>query len=134
MKIATLALAALLLAGPPMATAALAQTPAPARAPQPGYMVVQGEHPETQTAWQSLTVVCPTGYKAFGNGFSAIVRDAPKPGVAAATYHEEGLNQIRSYPDGAGTGWRVEGVPAEAGRAGLSWRLAERVVCVRIGV
>jgi hypothetical protein len=130
MKIATLALAA-----PLLATAVLAQTPAPtpARAPQPGYVVVQGEHQETQTAWQSLTVFCPQGYKAFGNGFSAIVRDAPRPGVTAATYHEEGLNHIRSYPDGVGTGWRVEGVPAEAGRAGLSWRLAERVVCVRIG-
>lgn len=61
--------------------------PRPATTPQPApprYAVVEGAHPEGPPGMQALTVVCPGGLKAFGAGFSAVVRSPPKGRRAAA--------------------------------------------------
>ena len=105
---------------------------AAARGPVPRYVVVEGQHPDGPPGFQSLTVICPQGLRAFGAGFSAIVHVPPaKPG-AQGGLAEEGVESVRSYPDSNGSGWRVEGQSATALRTHQPWRLAARVVCMRV--
>ncbi len=112
----------------------VAQTvrPAASAPPRPGYAVVQGEHPENEDLFQSLTVVCPDRMKAFGAGFSAVIRNAAAKAGALSTYHEEGLDRVRSVPDSAGNGWQVEGIASGAATVKQPWKLVVRVVCVRV--
>jgi hypothetical protein len=131
MRIA-LGLAAALLA----ATANAAPTPSlpsgpPAPvAPAPPYAVVEGSHVEATTPAQSLTVLCPGGLHAYGAGFSAVIRQ-PAAGSTPASSGESGLDNVRSFPDSAGTGWQVSGISPDAARLKLPWRLVVRVVCAR---
>jgi hypothetical protein len=104
-----------------------------AKVAAPFYVVVEGQHTEAATAFQSLTVLCPADHKAFGAGFSAVIRDAPKAGDKAPNFHEAGLDDVRSFPDANGGGWIIQGVSPDAVRLKQPWRLVERVVCVQVG-
>src|ERR1700678_3007905 len=121
-------------------TVALAQTaaapprpaaPAPAPRPAPPYAVVEGASKEVTTAGTKLTVICPAGHRAFGAGYSALVRVPPAAANAPPAYAEGGLDYVRSMPDTAGTGWQVSGVSPDAVRLKQPWRLVVRVVCVQ---
>ena len=57
------------------------------------------------------------------------MRNVPKQG-APVTFGEGGLNEVRSMPDMAGTGWQVSGISPDAIRLHQPWRLVVRVVCV----
>jgi hypothetical protein len=118
-------------AGGAVAAVPAAASPA-ARPSNTYYTVVEGSHSEAATAQQQMTVLCPGGRKAFGAGFSAVVRTPPttqggQPGLA-----EGGLDDVRSFPDNAGTGWQVSGVSPDAVRLKLPWRLVVRVVCMQV--
>ena len=106
-----------------------AAAPAPAR-PAPAYAVVQGQHTEGAGPFQQLTVFCPAGHRAFGAGFSALVRLPPKTPTSPPSFAEGGLDQVRSVPDIDGSGWQVQGVSPDAARLKQPWRLVVRVVCV----
>ena len=113
------------------AAAAVSTTaPTPAR-PLPYYVVVQGQHDEAAVAGQKLTVICPAGHKAFGAGYSALVRTPPTAAGGKPGYAEGGLDQVRSFPDMAGTGWQVQGVSPDALRLKQPWSLVVRVVCMQ---
>jgi hypothetical protein len=121
-----------LVAGSAVVAAVPAAAPPAARTANTYYMVVEGAHSEAATAQQQLTVLCPGGRKAFGAGFSAVVRTPPttqggQPGLA-----ESGLDDVRSFPDNAGTGWQVSGISPDAVRLKMPWRLVVRVVCMQV--
>jgi hypothetical protein len=103
----------------------------PAR-PAPPYVVVQGQHSEDASPGQSLTVVCPANHRALGGGYSAVVRQPPSGANPKIVYAESGLDQVRSFPDMAGTGWQVSGYSPEAVRLKQPWRLTVRVVCLQV--
>jgi hypothetical protein len=130
-----LALFALALAAT-TASAAQTATPPPGATqtpprPAPPYVVVQGEHAEAAVFGQQLTVLCPAGHRAFGAGYSALVRGTPKTPTSPPVYGEGGLDQVRSMPDMGGTGWQVSGVSPDALRLKQPWKLVVRVVCMQ---
>lgn len=138
---AVLSLAALTLAG-----TASAQTPAAAKPPAttaanarpvPNYVIVQAEHPDDSSTVQVATAQCPQGLRVMGAGFSAVIRSAPgkDPAAGAAqkpAYHEEGLENVRSFPNTLGTGWQVSGVAPGALATKQPWHLVVRAVCLRV--
>jgi hypothetical protein len=112
-------------------TAASAQTAAPPPKGAPPYVVVQGVSNEVATAGTKLTVLCPTGHRAFGAGYSALVRAPARSADAPPVDGEGGLDEVRSMPDVGGEGWQVSGVSPDAVRLKQPWRLVVRVVCVQ---
>jgi hypothetical protein len=113
------------------AAAAVSTTAPPPPKPTPPYAVVQGEHGEAAAGWQQLTVICPAGHKAFGGGYSALVHTPPTAAGGKPGYAEGGLDQVRSFPDMAGSGWQVSGISPDAVRLKQPWRLVVRVVCMQ---
>lgn len=115
------------------AAAATAPTAAPPRAaPAPYYVVVEGSHTAAATALQELTVFCPAGRRAQGAGYSAVFATAPKTQGGPPGQAEAGLDQVRSFPNMAGTGWQVSGVSPDAIRLKQPWRLVVRVICLQV--
>jgi hypothetical protein len=100
--------------------------------PTPGYVVVQGTHTVEATAVQKLTVFCPARHHALGAGYSAVVQTPPKTAGGPPGQAEGGLDQVRSVPDMAGSGWQVSGVSPDAVRLKLPWALEVRVVCMPV--
>ncbi len=113
------------------AFAAVSTTPPPSR-PSPYYEVVEGQHTTTADAGQRLTVMCPGGRHAMGAGYSAVISTPPTTAGGPAGQTEAGLDQVRSFPDSAGTGWQVQGISPDAVRLKLPWRLVVRVVCMQV--
>jgi hypothetical protein len=103
----------------------------PAR-PVPAYMVVQGAHTLATDAVQELTVFCPASHHALGGGYSALVQMPPKTPGAAPGQAESGLDNVRSVPNMAGTGWQVSGAAPDAVRLKQPWQLVVRVVCMPV--
>ncbi len=112
--------------------AAAATTGGPPAKPTPAYVVVQGAHTAAAVAGQELTVYCPAGHHALGAGYSALVQTPPKAQGGPPGEAEGGLDQVRSVPDMAGTGWQVSGVSPDAVRLKQPWRLVVRVVCMQV--
>lgn len=112
--------------------AAAAPTAGPPARPTPAYVVVEGAHTTAATAGQKLTVFCPAGHRALGAGWSALVQTPPHAQGGPAGQAEGGLDEVRSMPDMAGTGWQVSGVSPDAVRLKQPWRLVVRVVCLQV--
>jgi hypothetical protein len=93
---------------------------------------VEGQHAEATGAWQQLTVLCPAGHKPLGAGYSAVVQTPPTAAGGRPGQAEGGLENVRSFPDMAGTGWQVQGISPDAVRLKAPWRLVVRVVCMQV--
>ena len=127
-------------AGLGLAGSVCAQTAATPKAPVqpvPNYVIVQAEHADDASTVQWVTAQCPQGLRVLGAGFSAVIRNAPDKapptgGAARPAYHEEGLENVRSFPNAAGTGWQVSGVSPGALGSKQPWHLVVRAVCLRV--